>query len=70
MQLYHQRSGEKKGCGFVMFEDKDSVAKAARNELHIWWYSCITSRTLPNWEKYSVMSSSVVSSPIPPPSTR
>ena len=34
MQLYHQRSGEKKGCGFVMFEDKDSVAKAARNELH------------------------------------
>merc|ERR1719300_779559 len=34
MQLYHQRSGEKKGCGFVMFEDKASVAKAARNELH------------------------------------
>ena len=27
MQLYHQRSGEKKGCGFVLFEDKASVAK-------------------------------------------
>ena len=34
MQLYHQRSGEKKGCGFVLFEDKSSVAKAARRELH------------------------------------